>query len=144
MAKSSQFSIAIHVLAMLAKNCDERMKSEYIAKSVNTNPVVIRRLLGNLYEANLVVSQTGVCGGTCLTQKPEDITLLDIYRAVSSSEVFALHPQMPNQNCFIGKNIQKVLEELQDKVDSAIEEKLLRITLADVLKSVEKEANSPK
>lgn len=142
MAKSSQFSVAIHVLAMLAKNCDERMKSEYIAKSVNTNPVVIRRLLGNLYEANLVVSQTGISGGTCLTKNPEDITLLEIYRAVSSGEIFALHPQTPDQNCFVGKNIQKVLEELQNQIDAAIEEKLLRMTLADILKSVEKEAKS--
>jgi DNA-binding IscR family transcriptional regulator len=45
MAANSQFSIAIHILTMLAKTSDERLKSDYLAKSVNTNPVVIRRLL---------------------------------------------------------------------------------------------------
>lgn len=137
MAANSQFSIAVHVLAMLAKSCDERVKSDYLAKSVNTNPVVIRRLLCNLHEANLVVSQTGSCGGTCLTKKPEDISLLEIYRAVSTGEVFSLHPNTPNQNCFIGKNIQSVLEKLQTEIDEAIEQKLVQYTLQDVLESVE-------
>ena len=62
MAANSQFSMAVHVLAMLAKSGEEKMKSEYVAGSVNTNAVVIRRLLGQLNQANLVVSQTGASG----------------------------------------------------------------------------------
>lgn len=137
MAANSQFSIAVHVLAMLANSCDERVKSDYLAKSVNTNPVVIRRLLCNLHEANLVVSQTGACGGTCLTKKPEDISLLEIYRAVSTSEVFSLHPNKPSENCPVGKNIQNILCELQKEIDQAIEHKLVQYTLKDVIESVE-------
>ena len=136
MAANSQFAIAVHILAMLAKSCDERIKSDSIAKSVNTNPVVIRRLLSTLYENGLVVSQTGVCGGSCLTRKPEDIGLLEVYRAVSKGEVFSLHPNTPDQNCSIGKNISSVLEKLQKEIDGAIEEKLSRYTLQDVLEIV--------
>lgn len=139
MAANSQFSIAVHVLAMLAKS-DERVKSEYLARSVNTNPVVIRRLLCSLHQAGLVVSQTGACGGTCLVKKPEEISLLEIFRAVSTGEVFSLHPNTPNQNCPVGKNIKRVLGELQEEVDRAIEQKLERHTLRDVIESVEESA----
>jgi Rrf2 family protein len=137
MAANSQFAIAVHILAMLAKSCDERIKSDYIAKSVNTNPVVIRRLLSTLFENGLVVSQTGMCGGSCLTRKPENIGLLEVYRAVSKGEVFSLHPNTPDQNCSIGKNIPAVLEKLQKEIDGAIEEKLSKYTLQDVIEIVE-------
>lgn len=139
MAANSKFSIAVHVLAILARSCDERIKSDYIAKSVNTNPVVIRRLLSTLYESGLVVSQTGMCGGSCLTRQPDEISLLEIYRTVSKTEVFALHPNTPDQHCAVGKNIQAVLEKLQSEVDEAIEEKLAKYTLRDVMEMVERE-----
>lgn len=139
MAANSKFSIAVHILALLAKSCDERMKSDYIARSVNTNPVVIRRLLSVLYEKGLVVSQTGVCGGSCLTRKPADISLLEVYQTVSTSEIFALHPNKPDENCAIGKNIQTVLETLQVEIDEAIEAKLAKYSLQDVIEMVEAE-----
>jgi Rrf2 family protein len=139
MAANSQFAIAVHILAMLANNCDERIKSDYIAKSVNTNPVVIRRLLSTLFENGLVVSQTGMCGGSCLTRRPKDIRLLEVYRAVSKGEIFSLHPNTPDQNCFIGKNIRTVLGQLQAEIDEAIEEKLSKYTLQDVIEIVERE-----
>lgn len=139
MAANSQFAVAVHVLAMLAKFGEENVKSEWIAASVNTNAVVIRRLLLNLREADLVVSRIGAGGGAKLARKPENINLLEIYRAVSPDrEVFALHRQTPNQNCLIGKNIQAVLGQMQSQIDAAIEEKLIRYSLLDVLESVEK------
>jgi Rrf2 family protein len=144
MAANSQFAIAVHILAMLAKSCDERIKSDDIAKSVNTNPVVIRRLLSTLYEKGLVVSQTGVCGGSCLTRQPRNIRLLEIYRAVvTKSEVFSLHRNAPDQNCLVGKNIQMVLEKLQSEIDEALEQKLSQYTLQDIIEMVEREKTQP-
>lgn len=130
---NSQFAMAVHVLTMLADNCDERVKSSYLAKSVNTNAVVIRRLLCDLHEAGLVVSRTGYSGGTCLTKEPKDINLLEIYRAVSHGEVFLLHRQKPDQDCPVGKNIESVLCNLQKEIDSAIEERLGNYTLSDII-----------
>ncbi len=137
MASNSQFAVAVHILSMLAQKSDEKIKSECIAESVNTNAVVIRRLLCNLQEANLVVSQKGATGGTQLTKRAEDISLNDIYEAVSTGEVFSLHPSKPNQDCPVGKNIESVLCNLQKDIDDVIREKLVRYTLADVLESVE-------
>ncbi len=137
MAANSQFSMAVHVLAMLANSDDENIKSECIAASVNTNAVVIRRLLGQLNQASLVVSQTGASGGTRLAKKPADISLCEIYKAVSCGEVFALHAKSPSQDCPIGKNIEVVLCNLQKEIDKSVGEKLGQYTLSSVIDMVE-------
>lgn len=129
--------MAVHILGMLAKSVDDNVKSECIAGSVNTNPVVIRRLLGQLNQANLVVSQTGSTGGTRLARSPDDITLDEIYKAVSCGEVFALHGRAANQDCPIGKNIEAVLCNLQKVIDKTVGEKLSQYTLASVIEMVE-------
>ncbi len=129
--------MAVHVLVMLAKNSDGNVKSECIAESVNTNAVVIRRLLCQLSSANLVVSQTGAAGGTRLAKSAKDISLNEIYQAVSTGEVFALHRQRPNQDCPVGKNIESVLCNLQKEIDKAIEEKLSERNLQSVLEIIE-------
>ena len=138
MAANSQFAIAIHILTVLAKNREEKVKSDYIAGSVNTNPVVIRRLLCDLNQANLVISQTGATGGTKLAKCPNEISLAEIYRAVSCGNTFALHRQT-NDDCPIGKNIQLVLQKLQTEIYQVVEEKLTEFSLQSILEAVEKE-----
>ncbi len=128
--------MAIHVMAMLANNCDERMKSGYIAKSVNTNAVVIRRLLCDLHDADLVVSQTGYSGGTCLTRTPPEIKLLDIYEAVSHDEIFGLHAKPPDPNCDIGANIRPILGKLQTEIEGAVKQRFAKYTLQDVIDQI--------
>ncbi len=133
---NSQFAIAVHVLAMLANNCDERIKSGYLAESVNTNAVVIRRLLCDLHDADLVVSQTGYSGGTCLTRQPSEIRLTDILDAVTQSEVFSLHGKDPNPDCDIGAGIRPVLTKLQMEVNCAVRETLKEYSLQDVIDEI--------
>jgi len=137
MAANSQFSIAVHILTMLAQPSGERVKSDYLARSVNTNPVVIRRLLCGLQSAGLVVSQVGATGGTTLAKMAKDIRLSEIYNAVAGGEVFSLHPKMPNQNCPVGKNIEAILCDLQKEIDKSIEEKLHQFTLRDVIEKIQ-------
>ena len=86
------------------------MTSDYIAGSVNTNPVVIRRILALLARASLVRTQEGARGGTTLARPAEQIDLLAVYRAVEGGGLFALHPQPPNPACPVGCNIQAALE----------------------------------
>ena len=137
MAANSQFSIAVHVLTILARYEGEKIKSETLAGSVNTNPVVIRRLLGQLGQADLVESQTGSAGGTQLARRPESITLAEVYRAVSCGEIFALRGRSPNQDCPVGRNIEAVLCRLQKEVDRTVDEKLSQYTLQSVLETIE-------
>jgi len=136
MAANSQFSMAVHVLSMLARSKDENLKSDYIAKSVNTNAVVIRRLLGQLSHAKLVTSQTGANGGTRLARCPNEINLSEIYKAVNCGDVFALHAKSPNKDCPVGKNIEAVLCCLQKDIDKGIEEKLSKYSLQSVFEMV--------
>ena len=121
---------------MLARAKDENFKSDYLAKSVNTNAVVVRRLLGQLNQAKLVVSQTGANGGTRLARCPKQIDLWEIYQAVNCGEVFALHAKAPNKDCPTGKNIEAVLCCLQKDIDRGIEEKLSKYTLQSVFEMV--------
>jgi Rrf2 family protein len=133
MSTSSRFAVAVHVLTLMAWSDEEPLKSEQVAESVNTNPVVIRRMLCELAEAGLVVSQTGSLGGSRLASDPAKTTLLDIYQALECRGVFSLHRQPPSRDCPVGVNIETVLGDVLQEVDSAVERVLEKITINDVV-----------
>lgn len=140
MQHSSRFAVAIHVLALarVAKGefAGSPVTSEQMAESVNTNPVVIRRILGTLREAGLVVSQPGPGGGWRLSRTPGEITLRDVYRAVESEPLFALPRREPNTECAVGRMLPGVLETCFRDAEAALEAQLSEITVADVIDSV--------
>jgi len=133
MSTNSRFAVAVHVLSLMAWSGEEPLKSEQVAESVNTNPVVIRRMLLELAEAGLVISQTGSLGGSRLANDPAETTLLDVYRALEYGGVFSLHRQPPSRDCPVGVNIETVLGDVLSEVDSAVEQVLGRITINDVV-----------
>lgn len=130
---STRFSIAVHTLSLIAVSPND-CTGDFIAGSVNTNPVVIRRIMGMLKKAGLVDVRPGV-GGASLLKDPSQITLLDIYRAVNVTEenqLFRIH-ENPNIRCPVGRNIEQVLQtELRD-AQSAMEQRLAQTTLADLI-----------
>lgn len=130
---SSRVAVAVHVLAYLAWRGDEPSTSEKIAASVNTNPVVVRRIVGALRNAGMVSVQPGVGGGAVLARQPDEITLLDVYRAVEEgNELFSLHAQPPSRECNVGANIVEVLQGVFCRARSAMEEVLAGVTVAKV------------
>lgn len=134
---SSKLSVGIHVLTLLALRPQEQLTSEYIAGSVNTNPVVIRRILGCLREGGLVQSQGGAGGGWQLAVSPREITLLDVLLLVEpETEGIAMHRNDPNPRCLVGRNIQEVLSGIYDKALRKRNDELRRVTLAQVMGSV--------
>jgi Rrf2 family protein len=133
MSMNSRFAVAVHVLTLMAWSDEECLKSDQIAVSVNTNPVVIRRMLCELAGDNLVVSHTGSTGGSRLARNPKQITLLDVYRAVESADAFSLHPKRPNRSCPVGSSIEPVLKDVRTEIDSAIEQVLSGISIGDVV-----------
>ncbi len=120
-------------MSLMAWSGEEPLKSEQVAESVNTNPVVIRRMLLDLAQAGLVVSQTGSMGGSRLATDPAKTTLLDVYQALECGGVFSLHRQPPSRDCPVGVNIETVLGEVLQEVDSAVELVLKNITIDDVV-----------
>jgi Rrf2 family protein len=133
---SSRFAVAVHALAYMAWRRAEPVTSERLAGSVNTNPVVVRRIIGALRNAGLVSVQPGVGGGAVLARDPGQITLLDVYRAVEDEDLFALHAQPPCSSCHVGGNIQQVLQGVFHDAREAMEGRLQAVTIRQVFEGV--------
>ena len=140
---SSRFVVATHVLTVLAVKRDERLSSDKLAWSLDTNPVVVRRLLGRLRDADLVTSQRGPNGGFKLAQSPEEVTLRDVYEAVELDSLFAFHPNEPNDECPVGENIQAVLTETLQPAEDALKDELKAITVADLSQQILEQSSAP-
>jgi DNA-binding IscR family transcriptional regulator len=130
---STRFAVAIHILTLIDSNKDGKSTSEWIASSVNTNPVVIRRITGMLNKAGLVDVRPGVAGAK-LARSPEQISLIEIYRAVNAVEegsLFAVH-EHPNPDCPVGKNIAGAIVPVFARAQMAMESVLEGVTLAEI------------
>ena len=138
MRPSSRVTVAVHVLTLLAHGTGDgtAMTSAYVAGSVGTNPVVVRRLLGLLREARLVRSQGGPGGGWQLVVPAGRITLGDVYRAVEPDALFPLHASDPNPRCPVGRHIQATLGGPYQAARAAVERSLERTSIDDLLREV--------
>ena len=137
-----RFAVAVHVLAVLAYKEREPVTSGLLASSVNTNPVVIRRLLLVLQEAGLIETRKGAGLGSRLSRSPDRISLGDVYRAMETDEPFVFPAKEPNQACPVGHCIQAALEKIFASAQVALEKELAKTTLADILKSVKASCSS--
>ncbi|ALX47236.1 Rrf2 family transcriptional regulator [Lentibacillus amyloliquefaciens] len=131
--KNNRLAVSIHILSLAALHSREQLTSDFIARSIQTNSVVVRRLTSELKHAGLLTSQPGITG-IQLTRLSTDITLLDIYKAIQGNQesVFAIH-QNPNPHCEVGANIQSTLDTTFGKVQQAIEKELSNQTLQDIV-----------
>lgn len=130
---SSKLSVSIHILSVIALMEHQTITSEFIASSINTNPVLVRRLMSRLKNAELIKTSTKL-GVTGLEREVEDISLLDVFLAVEDHrDLFAIHSDT-NLACPVGAKIEGTLKHLYDNIQTATEEKLSSITLADIIK----------
>jgi DNA-binding IscR family transcriptional regulator len=130
---STRFSIAVHILSLIAVSSTD-CTGDFIAGSVNTNPVIIRRILAMLKKAGLVEVRPGV-GGATLLKDPSDITLLDVYRAVEvvdDGQLFGLHAE-PNLQCPVGRNIESALQSEMMDAQLAMEQKLAQVSIGQLI-----------
>lgn len=132
---SSRLTIALHMLACIETFKGERkVTSDFLAGSVNVNPVVIRRLLSQLKAAGIVDVARGT-GGTELKKPLEQITMLDVCNAVEClerGELFRFHAN-PNPRCPVGRNIHAVLDGKLLRVRRAMEDEMRRVTMAELI-----------
>lgn len=137
---SSRFTIAIHVFACIDRFQDEhKITSDFLAESTNVNPVIIRKILAQLKAAGLVKVARGT-GGASIAKPLQEITFLDIYRAVEcveNGQLFHFH-ENPSSNCPVGRNIHLLLDDKLLRVQNAMEKELESITLEDVKKDIDK------
>ena len=114
---NTRFATAIHIMTLLAKSPQEWLTSEWIAGSINVNPVIIRKEISVLREAGLINSRQGKEGGSQLGKNAELITISEIYKAVKNTEVLGKKNQNPNPACSVGKEINVHLNTLFEETD---------------------------
>ena len=131
---SSRFTIGLHILTAIDMfQKDYKVTSDFLAGSIRTNPVVVRKILGQLKKAGLIHSSQGVAGIT-MAKPLEEISFYDVYSAiepVEDGDLFRFHDD-PNPDCPVGRNIHELLDGKLREIQSAMEEKMRGYTLADL------------
>lgn len=137
---SSRFTLAVHIFACIDTFKDDyKVTSDFLAGSTNVNPVIIRKILIQLKAAGLVKVARGT-GGATISRPLDEITFLDIYKAVEcveNGELFHFH-ENPNTDCPVGRNIHVILDDKLQRVQAAMERELASITLEEVKHDTEK------
>ena len=131
---SSRFTIALHIFACVDTFKDDyKVTSDFLAASINTNPVIVRKILSQLKNAGLINVARGT-GGITFTRPPADITFLDVYEAiepVENGDLFHFH-DTPNPECPVGRNIHGLLDGKLLAIQSAMETEMKKYTIADI------------
>ncbi|NHM29079.1 Rrf2 family transcriptional regulator [Neobacillus terrae] len=144
MAISSRFTVGVHILALIELNKEEKTSSEFLAGSVNTNPTLIRKIMGMLKKAGLIEVQPGIAGAK-LAKSPSDISLLDVYKAVDvvhENELFSLHENTLYE-CIVGRNIHDSISPVLSAAQLSMEKELGNVTIQDIIQDiVQKESGS--
>ncbi|MDQ2747773.1 MAG: Rrf2 family transcriptional regulator [Acidobacteriota bacterium] len=133
---NTQFSIAVHMMIGLGLNCGRELTSAQMAMSVNTSPSFVRRILSKLSKANLVSTTTGKSGFSALAKKAEEISLLEIYKAVGAPQTFAIHDYPAQNFCQVSCNIESVMKKVLDKAQKSFEGSLQETSLAEVIADI--------
>ena len=136
----TKFSVALHILTMISES-RETLSSQALATSVGTNASYIRKVLGLLKKAGLIISSQGRSGYQ-LGKSPEAISLLEIYQAtqeVQQIQLFQVH-QHANLECPVGKHIEGAMTPIFASVEEELQQRLAEQTLDDVIDNLYKEA----
>ena len=142
MSISSRFAVGIHILTLIEINKEGITSSEFLASSVNTNPAVIRKLMGMLKKAGLIEVHPGIAGAK-LAKELTDITMFDVYKAVNvvqENELFSIH-ENPNPDCLVRRNIQNTIEQVFTAAQFAMEKVLRNVTLEEIVKDIATKEN---
>ena len=131
---SSRFTIALHIFTCVDVFINEhKVTSDFLAGSINTNPVVIRKILTQLKKAGLITVARGT-GGVETARPLSEITFYDVYLAiepVENGDLFHFH-ESPNPECPVGRNIHSLLDEKLKAIQGAMENEMRNYTLLDL------------
>ena len=141
MLSSSRFVVAVHVMTLLAMNAGKGpLCSAMIAHSVETNPVVIRRLMSQLENAKLITSTSGRSGGFLLAKPADKISLACIYQAVEDEQMFRMHKSSTEPECETARAILTSLMPHLNEASKAMTEKLGDTQLSDIVPALKQNA----
>ena len=131
---TSRFTIALHIFTCVETFKDDyKVTSDFLASSINTNPVIIRKILSQLKNAGLITVARGT-GGITPTRAITEITFYDVYQAiepVENGDLFHFH-EAPNPECPVGRNIHSLLDDKLKAIQDAMEAEMKKYTVADL------------
>jgi len=131
---SSRFTVALHIFTCVETFKDDyKVTSDFLASSINTNPVIIRKILTQLKNAGLITVARGT-GGISPTRPISEITFYDVYQAiepVENGDLFHFH-EAPNPDCPVGRNIHSLLDDKLKAIQDAMEAEMKKYTVADL------------
>jgi Rrf2 family protein len=130
------FATAVHALVILARSSGSAT-SAFMAMSVNTHASCLRRMLASLAQAGLVEAHEGRDGGYRLARPATEITLADIYLALSGEPLLRPNPAAADPRCPVSVAIGPALAEIAADAEAQFQEALARRTLADVAHQVD-------
>lgn len=131
---NSRFAISLHIMTILAEMGEELRSSEWIAGSININPVLVRKEIINLRNHGLIESKEGKNGGSALAKPANKIFLSNIYAAVKPESILGNSKNNPNPDCRIGRQINQHLDTLYQEIEDTLLKKLGKKTLAEFSK----------
>ena len=131
---SSRFTVALHIFTCVDTFGDKyKITSDFLAESINTNPVIIRKILTQLKNADLITVARGT-GGITPTRPLREITFYDVYEAIEpleNGDLFNFHAS-PNPNCPVGRNIHTLLDDKLKAIQLAMENEMKKYTVDDL------------
>ena len=137
MAANTRFAVALHALTALAWLGEERTSEELARGTVNTNPVVLRRILARLVKAGILEAQPGNRGGFRLARAPRTIDLAGVYRAVEGEEgLLGIHANPEVKTCPVSCAIRPVLDDLFREAEAALARSLAGKRLSDLVERI--------
>lgn len=131
MITDRRLSKVVHILLHLARQT-RPLTSEVLARSMETHPVVIRRILSGLRENGFVRSEKGHGGGWCLARDLAAVSLLDVYRALGSPSLHAMGSRTATPSCFLERSVNAALDRALGDAERLFVERLGEVMLARV------------
>jgi DNA-binding IscR family transcriptional regulator len=129
MKRDSRLSGVLHVLLHMAEH-REAMTSDVLAKAMDTNPVVIRRIMAGLRDQGYVRSEKGHGGGWTLACNLSRVTLRDIYIALGSPSLLAIGNRTESPGCLVEQAVNAALGQAFDDAEALLLARLGKVTLA--------------
>ena len=136
MTKDRTLSTGIHILCILGVLENEFISSTHLAKSLQTNPGFVRRILLKLSDSGLIITTKGIGGGSKLAKPANKITLDEIYKAVSSGPIFGTFEKEPYQSCNISRSMGGILKDVYANIDSDLQKSMKKIKLSEIISRI--------
>ncbi|AJP71278.1 Rrf2 family transcriptional regulator [Sphingomonas hengshuiensis] len=131
MKRDSRLSGVLHVMLHLAE-ADGPVTSETMAKAMQTNPVVIRRIMAGLRDAGFVRSEKGHGGGWTIACDLGSVTLFDVYSALGEPALFALGHRTEAPGCLVEQAVNCALDAAFREAEALLIGRLKAVTLAEL------------